>query len=274
MTRATSLVGLLLALALGCPSALPYCWCSAIPSAYSKSVQVLFKKVQATSSRPIIVTTIPPSGPKPFQGQTNADAKGIEITVTAGVSRDYDDALLAHELLHVILNNRGFAAGGMTLPSRSGPRDHELEGALNAVVGWLNSCFSDELIDREMRKRALKPKLLLDTQVEWTIQGVSAYGQSEGESWPEAVKNVEALRLFCLAKRIPEPSMRKTEDQLKRGFGPGVMDREKKLIARFKSRSCQLSQPDACYKLTLQLRDAAGLKGEIQMRNPKTRVLE
>ncbi len=189
----------------------------------------------------------------------------------AGVSRDYDDALLAHELFHVILNNRGFAAGGAPVTSTSGTRDFDL---LNNVVDFLNSCYSDELIDREMVKRGLKPKLLLDRQVEWTTQMASAYERNEAESWPEIGKNGQAVYLFCLAKRIPEQSMRMVENKLKLAFGSSILNRENNLIAKVKGRRCQVNQPEACYHLTLQLRDAAGLKGLIYMRNPKTHALE
>ena len=258
---------LLLALGLVCASALPDCWSSTIPSTYSKSVQGLFKEAQATDARPIIVKTIP-SSPGFLQGHTNGEADRIEITVMAGVSRDYDDALLAHELFHVILNSRGFADGGAPV---TGTTDFDL---LNKVVNNLNSCFSDELIDREMVNRGLKPKRLLDKEVEWTLQRASAYERNEVESWPEMGKKGQAVRLFCLAKRIPEQSRRKVENRMKPALGSSIVDREKKLMTRFKGRSCQIDQTEECYQLTLQLRDAAGLKGVIHMRNPKTHALE
>jgi hypothetical protein len=192
----------------------------------------------------------------------------------AGVSRDYDDALLAHELFHVILNSKGFAGGGAAMPSASGSRDAEIDKALNDLVSVLNSRFPDELIDREMVTIHLKPRVLLDTGVEQTMKVASAFGRNEGESWPLAAKNGQAVVMFCLAKRIPESTMRLLEGKMRFGLGSSILDRESKLIARFQGRRCQINQPEACYHLTLQLRDAAGLKGLIQMRNPKTHVFE
>jgi hypothetical protein len=61
---------------------------------------------------------------------------------------------------------------------------------------------------------------------------------------------------------------------MKPALGSSIVDREKKLMTRFKGRSCQIDQTEECYQLTLQLRDAAGLKGVIHMRNPKTHALE
>jgi hypothetical protein len=239
---------------------LPNCRGAEIPDTYSKPVQELFKEAQATSSRLIILKAIPSKPLQPLQGHTNGDPDRIEITITAGVSRDYDDAVLAHELLHVILNNKGFTAGGVTLPSKAGPRAPEIEGALDTMVDVLNSCFSDELIDREMVKRGLKPGLLLDRQIEGTIQGASAYEKDEGESWPNTVKNGQAVILFCLAKRIPEKTMLRVEAKLQPAFGRTVMDREKDLVSRFKGRICDIGKPEACYQLTVQLRNEAGLK--------------
>jgi len=258
-------------ISLVCSAVIPACWSLAIPNSYSKPVQSLFQEAQATSGRPILINTVPPSSSQAFQGTTNGEADRMVITVKAGISGDYDDALLAHELLHVILNNKRFAAGGDLTPS--GSRDPQ-RAALSAGIRLVNSCFPDELIDRESVKRGLKPQLLLDRQIELTIEGTSQLKMNEEESWPDNVRNVEAVRLFCLAKRLDMQKRHRIEQSVSRAFGKSIMTREQQLLARFKGRYCQLTQPAACYRLTVELRNAAGLKGDIQLYNPKSHLLE
>jgi hypothetical protein len=48
------------------------------------------------------------------------------LTIASGVSKSYDEALLAHELFHVALRNKGFNAGvelapGYVIPGVSTP---------------------------------------------------------------------------------------------------------------------------------------------------------
>lgn len=258
-------------ISFGCSAVIPACWSLAIPNSYSKSVQNLFQESQATSDRPIFINTVSASSSQAFQGTTNREADRIVITVTAGISRDYDDALLAHELLHVILDNKGFAAGGDLTPS--GSRDPQ-RTALDIGIRVVNSCFSDELIDRESVKRGLKPQLLLDRQIKLTIEGTSQWKTNEEESWPDNVRKVEAVRLFCLAKRLDMQKRHRIEQNVSRGFGKSIMTREQQLLVRFKGRHCQLTQPEACYRLTVELRNAAGLKDDIQLHNPKSHLLE
>ena len=258
---------------LVCSASIPACWSSQIPKSYSKSVHNLFQEAQATSARPIIINPVPPSSSQAlaFQGTTDGQPDRVVITVTAGISRDYDDAVLAHELLHVILNDNRFAAGGDLTPS--GSRDAQ-RTALSMAIRFVNSCFSDELIDRESVKRGLKPQLLLDRQIKLTIEGTSQWKTNEGESWPDNVKNVEAVRLFCLAKRLGVQKRHMIEQKLSRGYGKTIMTREQQLLARFKGRHCELTKAEACYQLALELRNAAGLKGDIQMHNPISQLLE
>src|SRR5689334_9993256 len=80
--------------------------------AHSTRVQKLLRRLQAAIStygksrqNSFKTTEI-----RQFQGSTNYTEDGrIEIHVPPPVSADYDDAVMAHELMHVILNARGFA---------------------------------------------------------------------------------------------------------------------------------------------------------------------
>ena len=162
-----------------CSGVVPGCWSSEIPKGYSKSVQSLFHEAEAASARPILIKQVPSSSTQAFQGATDMQPDRVAIAVTAGISRDYDDAVLAHELLHVILNVKRFAAGGDL--TSSGSQDPQVKG-LSLGMRFVNSCFPDELIDRESVKRGLKPQLLLDRQIQLTIEGTSQLTTDQEES--------------------------------------------------------------------------------------------
>ncbi len=252
------------------------CWPSDAPN-YSKRIQALLGEVKAVTDKQIIIKTIPAT-PQALQGHSNEFTDRIVITIMSGVSPDYDDALLAHELFHVILNSRGFAGGG--IPSQDSDAGiaeadrQRVDQALAYFAHQINSCFSDELIDRETLKRGFNPKLLLDKSVEWTVEQSAAYEANEGDEWPDLGKKGQAAVLFCLSKRLSVASMHRIETALEPKLGLSIFQLERKLALQFRGNRCDINEPDACYQLTLQLRNATGLKGIILLRNPRTSVLE
>ncbi len=250
------------------------CWSTPIPSSHSKRIQTLLREAQASTSLPIVIKLVPVSlSPRKFQGHTNYEERQIVVTAGMGVSPEYDEAILAHELFHVVLNNKHFAAGAKPVPytlQNNGKGRDLVDEALPTIASGLNSCFSDELIDREMMKHGFRPQLLLEREINETVQGANGFEPNEGDSWPDLVRHGQAMIFFCLAKRIPIQSMRDLEKKLRPIDGSTILDLEHKLIARFRGQKCQIDKPTACYKLTLQLRDAAGLKGIIVLRNPAT----
>lgn len=68
--------------------------------------------------------------------------------------------------------------------------------------------------------------------------------------------------------------MHKLENKLKVGLGPDILYREGKLLERFGGQKRRIDRAAACYNLTLQLRDAAGFRGDIVMLIPQTHVPE
>jgi hypothetical protein len=149
-----------------------------------------------------------------------------------------------------------------------------MNNALSRISTSLISCFSDELIGRELEKRGLKPRLQLEKEIDWTKKATLEHRLGEGDSWPTIIKDGQALSLFCLAKRTSAKSMRDIEKTIRPVVGSDCLDREAKLITIFHGQRCEMNDPKTCYKLTLQLRNAAGFKGVIYLRNPETHMLE
>ena len=243
---------------------------------YSKKIQSLLNEVNAMVDKKIVIHRIPP-GPQIRQGETIGTPYSWDITVTSGISPDYDDSVLAHELFHVILNVKGFAGGALPvpgvdagIPTLNQAQRAQLPQALMLTATTINSCFNDQLIDRETLKRGFQPKLLLDKERDQTLQMAVGFEPNEGDEWPDVIKKGTAVLVFCESHRMSATSSKQYLAALKPKYGKTVFDHEKALEAKFRGQRCQINDPTGCYALTLQLRDTAHLKGVIRLRNPQT----
>ena len=256
------------------------CWPS--DAAYSPRIKKLLKEAQAAeakagTNRPISFVTSTDIGS--FQGDTTYDGQ-IVIRVPPASAPEYDDALKAHELTHVILNARGFA--GVGLAADPNARAAFVGTGISAATGQqmlhdmgvvLNSCFPDELIDRETRKRGFKPELLSKRTMEGSIKQYSALPNNY-EYAAEIEKRNQALNDFCLLIRLSQPLRLKYERATELKEGPSIDMLRKRLLETFAGKRCEIDKPNACFPLTLQLRGAAGLKGVILLPKPETWEME
>ena len=273
LNRATTIVWLLL---------VSQCWPS--DAGYSQRLRQLLKdaqtaEVEAGTHRPITFETS--TDLRGLQGATNYTDDGrIVIKIPPASSPEYDDALKAHELTHVILNARGFAGVGLAADPKAGAvfvgtdisgtkRQHMLD--LMGVV--LSSCFPDELIDRETTKRGFKPELLLKRDMEAGIRMYSSLPNNY-EYAAEVEKHNQALHDFCLLRRLSKPLRLKFESATELKEGPSIDMLRKRLLETFAGKRCEIDKPEACYQYTLELRGAAGLKGVILLPKPKTWKME
>jgi hypothetical protein len=258
-------------------------------SAYSPRIQKLLREARTTEARygknrPISFKTTEIGK---LQGYTNYPDDGhIEIHIPPPISPDYDDAILAHELIHVILNARGFA--GVIVNGQFerylGRNARALFGAaytpeakeksLDDTIVKLNFCFSDELIDRETAKRGFNPDLVLKEEMELRIRSLSSLHESF-ENRPEVEKHHQALGEFVFLNRLSrrpklKVSMLTYENISGPKFGPDVEMLRDRLLDTFKGKQCNITKPEDCYRLTLELRGAAFLKGVVLLPKPKT----
>jgi hypothetical protein len=238
----------------------------------SLALQKLLRQAQSGSSVPIRIETYTPdpSNPAAFQGRTQYRTDEIEISVASGVSKSYDEALLAHELFHVILRNKGFNAGvglapGYVIPGVSASDTVRYFGPIETFV---NSCFPDELIDRETAKRGFRPALLTDLQAKEALTGMKEMADHRISISETLAQSGNAVNLFCLGLR--HPSSIQAIDKLADALSPEIAKTERALRRQFTGSRCHFDDPKGCYALTIRLRDAAGFKGMIALKNPST----
>ena len=242
----------------------------------SPVIQKILKRAQSRSRGPIKVVPLP-YGPGASQAYTRplgdgSGSEGWDIHHMVGPSSDYNEALLAHELGHVILINKGFP-GVMFRLKKS--LDSDSDRALYFIGKQMGpDCFPDELIDRESVREGFKPNLLLERQMELTEQGVGQFSVGEFQDSPKLNKEFEAVKLFCLGKRVPHKTMQGFEGRVERTYGRTIMDRERKLAKEFRGQRCRIDDPTGCFKLVLKLRKAMGMEDLISFFNPKTKKWE
>jgi hypothetical protein len=258
-------------------------------SAYSPRIQKLLREARAAEAkygknRPISFKTTEIGQFQGFSDLTKDDR--IEIHIPPRIAPDYDDAILAHELMHVILNARGFAGAidkGEFEPYLA-PNARALFGtsytaamkqaALYDTIVKLNFCFSDELIDRETAKRGFNPDLVLQKEMERRLQSLSSLHESY-ENRPDVEKHHQALGEFVFLNRLSrspklKASMLRYENISGPKLGPDVEMLRNRLLDTFKGRRCDITKPEDCYRLTLELRGAVSLKGVVLLPKPKT----
>ena len=181
--------------------------------------------------------------------------------------KEYSDALLAHELTHIILTNKGFNAEAQIETPEGTEVEENLKQAATLMGG---DCFADDLVDRETAKRGFKPNLLVKTQLEWTEQIVTHDPVGYYENGPDLNKTIYAVELFCMGRRVPALTMHEFEKRVATSFGPTIMEREKRLSSQFQGRRCYVGDPSGCFKVVLSLRSATQMNKFIFFKNPKT----
>jgi len=107
-----------------------------------------------------------------------------------------------------------------------------------------------------------------------TEQGIADFSPGEFEESPDLNRTFEAVKLFCMGKRLPTKTMSSFEGRIDRIYGPTIMERERKLSRQFAGQRCHIEDAAGCFKLILKLRDALKLHGLISFQNPITRQWE
>ena len=241
------------------------------PKSYKDSPAVAKLRREAQSVQPLPIKDIPtPYGTGETQGTNlqSADGKSWEVYHMVGPSENYNYALVAHELTHIILNSKGLGTLFRVKPNQGEEVENVLQH-IGRVIG--PDCFPDELIDRETAKRGFHPLLLMERQMQLEEQGLAVdVKPGDLEVSPDLNRTFEAATLFCIGRRLPAKTMNSFERRVERIYGPTIMDRERKLTKQFAGQRCHIDDAIGCFKLKLKLRDALKLHDLIVFRNPMT----
>ena len=248
---------------------------AAAPVKYSPRIQKLYQRAQSGLSIPIHDIPVPfADGGTQGTNRPTPDGRMWDVEHNYGKSNTYDEAVFAHELTHIVLMNKGFLNGSHM--SKDGPRpSYDAKNHSPALYLSIKTIgpgsFVHELIDREMAKEGFKPQLLVEDEMRQMENGASQFNPNEEEVSDEA-REAYALQLFEVGMRISVKSMRSFEERYKRKFGPDVgpdiVGRERKLSQQFQGQKCHINDPSNCFRLTLRLRDAAGMHGVMFFYNP------
>jgi len=116
----------------------------------SKRLQKLFRRASSSTALPIRFTQLPTE----VNNTSLVTATKAEYIVALGKNLDHEEEenAIAHELYHIILQSKGFAA-----------EVHTPEGApplMMTIGSTITSCVDDAVIDRRMAKLGFKPELL------------------------------------------------------------------------------------------------------------------
>jgi hypothetical protein len=231
------------------------CFCFA-----ASKIDSYLSEAQQRIGRPIHVTQMPESDPE--LGLTTVKVDEVVIQIRRGLTGEFEDDVLAHELGHVLLRSRGFHGGfrGITA-GRQRNRTFMAEAA--AII---SNCYEDPLADAEAKKHGFHPERISDhiaVEVERkaTPTGIKVMMQQD-ELWP----NYESVYLYCLELR---PHTFK-EEQLERKFAsePRIQQAKRVLTEDLGTSPCQTSED--CFEREKRLRDWAGFRGLITIVNPKT----
>jgi hypothetical protein len=242
-------------------------------ASYSKRVQKILADARAAlvAASDARTLTIEPTSTlglsQDAQGDTAYYFFRIVITVHFRTAPEYDDALVAHELTHVILNSRKFVGGAQPSPQSKTlvPGDREL---LKTDATRLISCFPDELIDRETTARGFKPALINDMTEGFRKLADAQPNLDEGYS--DILKRLQAMLNFCVLKRMSNADRVKFKSLIATKMGPSVSKYTQDLITEFGDKRCVITDPSGCYQLTRQLRHAAGLDAVFNLCTPNS----
>ena len=216
---------------------------------YSPHIKKLFLRAQSGMSVPIRDIPIPFSnGPTQGRDGPSPDGRFWDISHNYGKPTVYDDAIVAHELFHTVLMNRGFFNAnhireGQIVPSIKPLVD--ATAALNLIVHLIGpDCFPDELIDQEMKKEGFKPQLLVEDEMRQMENGASRFNPDR-EEMLDQVRAAYALQVFSVGKRISDRSMlgfeKRIEGKWGSDVGPDIIARERKLSKQFRGQRCVTS---------------------------------
>ncbi|MGD0760585.1 MAG: hypothetical protein ABR921_16920 [Candidatus Sulfotelmatobacter sp.] len=219
---------------------------------YSKRLQRLLDRAESASKVPIRFTQLPANFPN--TSATEATRQERVIALRVGMGAALEENAIAHELFHIILQGRGFAA-----------MVHVSEAKVQGDARWLpelgytiTSCVDDALIDRRMANLGFDPKVLNHDAAE-NLKRQPPVAPNDPIAF-----NGTALLVVCYSHRLRAPS-----DQIQQTWAqisPAVAQRSEVLAKQIGDIGCNDAR--TCLDRKKRVRDALGYP--ITFCNPAT----
>ncbi len=202
----------------------------------------VFREARRSTKLPIRFTELPDGAINTSVVETT-DEERI-VAVRQDLDHELEENTLAHELFHIVLQGKGFAAT-VQIPQGA--------SSLMSVLGFtITSCVDDAVIDRKMSKLGFEPEVLNRD----TAEGLRLNPPNfPVEAYNDPIfEDVNALLIFCYSFRKRylgdeiEPTWQKAN--------PQVAARARALASRIGDINCDAAQ--SCLAKKKRIRDVLG----------------
>ena len=211
-----------------------------------------------------------------YQGFTEIDGHTgrleFRVHIIPGLSDEFVENLLAHEIFHIYLRSEGFLFDSADIP-----RKRQLEGTKelafieDATMAMAN-CYVDAIIDRRMESLGYDPRILNQRKREEMMRAGEEQGTIAGS--PQLVnlyKRYVAVVMYCTSLRLRDFDMRDIYAANK--LSDWTLERDVAEISRQMGPDpCETGK--TCFQEMLKLRKASGFDGEAKFQNPWTGKFE
>ena len=238
---------------------------------YSKKLRTLIREAESSVGIPIKVEFFSPDSAEAayHNGLTTYSESEVNIRAVAGVSREFDELVLAHEYYHVILHAKGFTMDY----KRQIISDPKWTAAFTNIISNVTSCFTDKIVDRQLQKRGFNTALGENRFLETTSKML----RSEASSPNAGLKTIPILQktlgmnFFCYTGSHRAPQFVQSLEASKL-VSPAVAETEAALETGL--RGVRYDTPRAYFNATKRLRDLLGFRELVILRRPGTREFQ
>jgi hypothetical protein len=222
------------------------------PDLVSRPLSRLFDKARKSTPRSIRFTQLPPGVPNTSAVETTISE--YVVALRTNLDEEQRENSVAHELSHVVLQGKGFAAQ-VAVPNGAPP-------LLKALGFTITSCVDDALIDKMMSKEGFHPEVINHDSVEQLRLNPPRFPADFNVD--PVLRDGNALLIVCFAFRTRYPN-----DEIEPFWNenhPDIAARARVLRARIGDISCE--DAATCLARKKYIRDVLGYP--ITFCNPPT----
>jgi IrrE N-terminal-like domain len=164
------------------------------PDLVSTMLSRLFDEARKSTSRSIRFTQLPPGVPNTSAVETTISE--YVVALRTGLDSEERKSSVAHELSHVVLQGKGFAAQ-VAVPNGAPP-------LLKQLGFTITSCVDDALVDKMVSEKGFRPEVLNHDSVEHLRSNPPLF---PADSFKDPVfRDGNALLIVCFAFRTRYPN--------------------------------------------------------------------
>lgn len=199
-----------------------------------------------------------------FNGTTEerrvASGFNFQVHIIPGLSDDFVENELAHEIFHIYLRSEGFVFNSVYIPRKS-----QLEGSKELLVIQdaavaMSNCYPDAIIDRRMEKLGYDPRILNRRKRVEMIEAGRGEGPIVDAKTFNLFKRYRAVIMYCTSLRLRDFDMRDIYAAF--STNPTLEQDVAKIDEQMGATHCKTA--NTCFQAMLKLRKVSGFDGEIE----------